>query len=403
MTLPACSDAAKSRTVEVYIEKESTSGTAETLTDADYVEIIDDATLPEAYQRANIENLTRTAGLDVLPDQLGQVVGQELVIKTYVYRSASAGTVPHLTDLFEGLTGTQSVSGGALVVYSASAATSALPSHTVLLKSDNLSMRFAAQVSKAIVSMTPTDDGNALLSVEWTLLIWKWYGAVAGSASGTSTSQVVSFTDSGDSARFMAGGIVSISGSPYTISSVDRTAGTITLASDPGDGAVVMTPWSPGAPASPTWHEYQFLAHENEFKITDMTGVALEELPIRDHVFTWDNALIARNNETGRAIGTICVNRVNARDIMLNFTTIQYSNTAEGITAAAENRNTVVSLVATAADGSGRTFKIFPGTNGVGKIRQAGNGVEDGLLTQSFDVKYCDQYGGNDAAKLVFG
>ncbi len=403
MTIPACSEAARTRTIEFYIAEESTAGTAEVVADTDFVELTADPTLPAPFQKADIQNLSRTTGLDRLPAQVGQVVGQDLVFTTYVYHSASAGAVPHLGQLWKGLTGTETINGGSDVTYTPSSSDNALESFTVLIKTDNLSMQVAAQVTQAVVSMTPTDDDSALLMVEWTMSIYKWYFYTAGKASGTSATSVITFTDAADAARFIVGSIVDLnSGTKATVDAVDRSAGTIDVSADPGDGAVTVAPWSPGAPAAPAFTEFQFLAHEVTFEILTNSGESLEELPMRDMLLTWNNALVTTNNETGRGIGVLCVHRVANREIVNAANTIQYPNQAEWFTAAAENRDITTTITATAADGSTRTFKLSQGTNGEAKIRTTGTSSEDGLMSDSFDITYYDTLGGDDALEIEF-
>ena len=403
MALPACADAARLRTTEIYVAIESVPGTAETFTDADFVEITEDPTLPVPFQKANIDNLSRTSGFGKLPAQLGNLIDQDFTFKTYVYHSPDATTAPHLGQLWEALTGTETIASE--VTYSASASSSAMNSMSVLVKTDNLAFSFRGQMTSAPIIMTPTDDSSTHLQVEWSIKIAGWYYYAAGLASGTGSTgpDIVTFTDKGDAARFSDAAILDDAGSPIVVSTdgVDLTAGTVAFDSSPTIGAVSLTPWSPGAPAAPTWSEYQFDAHAINFTIQTTAAETIYEAPMRDMSFLWDNDLSFRNNETG-GIGRTCVNRVNVRNIVNTVNTIQNPDQAAWNTAAADNRDVTVVIVATAADGTGRTFTINQGTNGVAKIRQTGTGTEDGLITGTYDIMYNDSVGGDDEAEFEF-
>lgn len=403
MTLPVCSDPARARTQEVYAAIESTAHTAETLTDADYIEVTEDPSSLKAT-RATINNLSRTAGLDPLPIQKGQTEIQEFTFKTYIYHASAAGSIPHLAQLWEAMMGTETINGGSDVVYSASDADTALPNMTFLVKSDNESQSFSAQITSGVPDISPTNGDESLLQIVWTARISKWYSIKAGKASGTGSTgpDVVTFTDKGEAARFAVGAIVYDGTTVLNVTAVDLSAGTITLDATPVIGAVNITPWSPGAPASSPWTEFQYLASDVNVVIGTVTSEDSNELPILTGSMLYDNDVTVRNNETGRPIGSMCANRTKTRTITFSLGLVRYSKTAEWVTAAYDNRDTTISVIATAADGSTRTFEIEQGTDGVAKIAAGDGGTDNDMLSDNYVISFADSEGGNTAVQFKF-
>lgn len=401
-TLPACSEAAVNRLTEIYGKIESVPGTAETLTDADIIEITDNPSVPNPFQRADIENLSRTSGLDSLPSEKGQTIAQQFTFKTYMYYSEAIDSPPHLSQLWEGLTGTETINGGTSVVYSASAASSALPSLTFLVKTDNESMQFAGRVDQAVITVAPSDDAGTLIQVDWTVQIFKWYFSHAGRATGTATANDVLFTGS-ESKRFSVDAIVYDGTLTLVVTAVDHGTKTITLDAPPGDGAVTLSPWSPGEPVSTPWSELLLEAHLSTMEFSTLSGVALNVEPTNAVTYTWPNNLQVKNNETGRGLGSFCVHRTENRQIVANVDTVQYDHVSEFDDVAENNEdlNFVVTLKP-ADTASAREITISTGTNGVVRLTPTGTGEDTGLVTKQYDAMYKSTTGDDTASEITF-
>lgn len=404
MANPVGCTPARTRTVRIFIAEETVSGTPVDPVTGDYIPLVADPTLPIPLGRADLEDMSRGPGLSEQPSVQGQSTAQTLDIKTYLYHSESAGVIPLLSKLYEGMYGVETINGGSDVQYSPSSSDLPLKSYTVLVKTDNLSMMFSAQINSGVPNVNPSDSPDAVVQVDWSLNIFSWHFYVSGSASGTSAVGVVTFSDNADAARFQVGSYVDIdgAGTKVTVDAVDRTAGTIDVSPAPGDGPVVITPWAPVVPALSDL-DNRCLAHKAELLISTTTGETPFIIPTKNMTPSFINNLLTVFDETGRAIGEGCTYRTEKRSTMIVTSVKAYDEFAELDSASAEDREITAVLSIPGALDATRSVKFQKGTNGSARLRITGSpSSENGILTYPVEIKLVDPTGGDDAMIMVF-
>ncbi len=402
MANPIGCEAARTRTNRIFITEETTPGTPVDAVTGDYVPVTGDPSEPIPFGRADLEDLSRGEGLSPMPNVQGQTIPQSFDYSTYLFHADNAGDVPFLGQLWEALYGVETINGGTDVTYSPLSSDENLKSYTVLIKSDNTAMRFSARMNNGVPQVNPSDGPDAVVGVNWSMDIFNWHYYIAGKASGTSATGVISFSDIADAARFMVGSIVEVDSTKTVVDAVDTSLGTIDVTPAPSDGAVDVLPWAPAVPVLSDL-DNRCLAHKAELLISTVSGETPFIFPTRNMTPSFLNNLITVFDETGRDIGEGCTYRTEKRTNMIDANVKAYAEFAELIAAAAQDKTVTAQLSIPGASDPTRSVKFKIGTNGTVRVRLTGNpSNENGIKVYPVQLQFSDPTGGDDAMETVF-